>query len=168
MNKKAETNGMIYGFIMIFIAVLVGLVLFEASANNIGETKQTGTATNTLVTMPANGAFTDLTGQDLLSTPTVVNRTGAESYGTSGAGNYTIYEGVSASTGVKTIVIRTDNAGTAGKLVNVSYTYGAAGYVDDSGTAAIIGIILILFAMAIVVIVLVPSARTAAMGMLGK
>ncbi len=81
--------------------------------------------------MPAAGASIDLIGQELLSVPTVINRTGAEVITT---GNYTIAEGVSTSTGVKTIILTT-KAGSvyASKDVNISYTYGPDGYVDDTG-----------------------------------
>ena len=160
-------KGLGFGLILtVFIGVIVGIVLFQASADQIGNTAIKVTTSNALYTAPAAGVTIDLVGQELLNTPTVTNRT---SGGTVSATNYTIFEGVSPTTGVKTIRYKT-LAGSefAGKEINVSYQYGTSGYVEDTGTVAVIGLILIFAALAIAVIALVPTLRSGVLTLIGK
>ena len=167
MNKKGQIT--IGSLIYILIGVIVGIVLLQASADQAAVTSLTkvynSSGADGSFTAPAVGVTSDLTGQSLLSTPTVVNKTG----GTLAAGNYTIAEGVSATTGVKTI--RYTSSATseyAGLPINISYTYGVAGYADDAGARAVIPMIIIFFALAIAVITLTPVLKESVLNMVGK
>ena len=161
MDKKGEIG---IGVLMLtFISVLVGLILLQAVAPNIGQATNSysyTTATkNYTTTLPAaNGSKVWLNGQDLLSTPTVYNMTGALTWGT---GNYTIAEGVNPTTGVKGIYLQADrfpNAALANP-VNITYEYGSDGYINNSGGRAMANLILIFFAMAVLGVVLYPVIK---------
>jgi len=154
MNKKAQMG--LGVFLMVFIAVIVGLALFLTIAQTTGSATATSTATNVTYTAPANGARIDLTGQDLLSTPVVHNATTGTVIL---AGNYTIDEIVSTSTGVKTISLQVDSTDQQSLDWNVSYTYGADGYVNSSGARAMVSLIAIFFALAVVVITIGPVVK---------
>ena len=153
MDNKGQTMGII---LMAFLGVIVGLVLFQASAGQVGRTHIQVVLVNGTYTSGANGASVDLIGQELLSTPYVINQSAPVNVG----GNFTIYEGVSPTTGVKTIRMKTINETWASKGINVSYTYGADGYIEDSGTTAIAGLVVIFAALAVAMVVLVPTLRS--------
>ncbi len=162
MNKKAQVEGVLGAILVMFIGVLVGLILFQAVA------QETGRSLNTLVfndssdgsttTLGANGTRLDLTGQDLLSTPVVTNITSGIVVQ---AGNYTIDEVVSTSTGVKTISYLVLTPEYASQEVNITYTYGPDGYIDNAAARSIVPLITIFFALAIAVIALSPTMRGA-------
>ena len=159
MNKKGEVSvGLI---ILTFLAVIVGLVLLTSWSPFIGITSDTVSLVNSSVTVPAVGACVDLTGQELLSTPQVNNASSGKVISNSGNINFTISERVSSVDGLKriaychpvTAVINTS------QVVNVSYYYGAEGYVEDGGSRSIIGLIGIFAALAIAIAALVPTIR---------
>lgn len=166
MDKKGQLN---LGIILTaFIILIVGLALFLAIAQTVGESTNTLTYNSTAlgtagrITFPAAGASIDLTGQELESTPTVVFSNGT----LCGADNYTITEGISNTTGVKTILFTTlDNAGA---IANVSYVYGPDGYIESGASRSIAGLIAIFFALAIAVIALEPTMRSGVLNMMGK
>ena len=150
-NKKGQSVGLV---LVIAIGVIVALVLFQAAAGQAGKSTSTSTLSEGQYTLPANGACKDLVGQELLDTATVTNKSSGTTFG-----NVTVKERVSSVDGLKRIGICTD--GTAwdsdtsnGRTVNITYTYGPEGYVGDSGARAIVGIIILLGAIAIAVFAL--------------
>ena len=169
MNKKGQAQ--IGIFIGLFIVLLVGLILLTSSAQNVGLSTTAITlggvnSNNTLIAadIPAVGSSVDLVGQDLLDTPVVVNGTTGE---TVAAGNYTISEIVSTSTGVKTISFQLDdlefsstNQTASGSIgLNITYQYGPDGYINDSGGRALSNLIILMFAIALVVLSMLPVVR---------
>lgn len=157
--------GMMGAIILTFVAVIVALSLFIASADQVGQTATTAEIRNTTYTFPAVGSYLDLKGQELLSTPVVYNSTGGESVP---ASNYTIAEGVSTTTGVKTVRLLNLGGNYTGSSVNISYTYGVDGYIEDSGSKAIAGLIVIFAALAIGLIALVPTLRSGVVNMITR
>ena len=155
MNKKGQGIG---GFLMIFVVVVVGLALFLAVAQIVGPATTIITNANETVTV-ANGTAIDLTGQEFEAIIWVGNST--DGY-TIGAGNYTMSEGVSTVTGVKTVQVTfaADNA-YVGETFNMSYTYGPDGYIDNSGARSVAALIAIFMALGIAAVVLIPSLRDA-------
>ena len=153
-SKKAEIG--IGVIIMVAVAIIASLVLFQQSAQNLGVTQDIVT-TNTTYTAPAEGVAIDLIGQELLSTPVVYN---ASSGATIGAGNYTIAEGLN-SAGTK--IVRYTSSATSSyanySSIRVYYTYGANGYIEDSGARSIAGLIVVLAALAIMAVALYPSIK---------
>jgi len=170
MNNKAQTAAGVGVFITLFITIIVGVILLIAVAQSIGETLDTSTqnsSTNGLTyTVPADGITIDLVGQELLSTPVVHNGT-ADSVQVISVGNYTIDEGVSTSTGVKTIRYTAVGSEFDGHTMNVSYNYGADGYVENSGARGMIGMIVVFFALAIALIALEPTLRSGIIDKMG-
>jgi len=161
MNNKAQIG--IGSTLVVFIAILVGLTLFLTIAQTTGSaTTSVDRAITVQTTVGANGARVDLVGQDLLSTPVVINGST-----TLLAGNYTIDEIVSETTGVKTISYLVDDAEFASETLNISYTYGPDGYVNNSGSRAMVGIIAIFFALAVAMIAMKPVLEGMAKGGFG-
>ena len=145
MNKKRQSVGL---FIGVAMAIIVGLILFQAVASNVEKGTQavTGvsTATNVSYTGIA-GTPVELVGQELVSTGLVVNSTGGEVIP---ASNYTIAECVRDSDNLKGICY-TAVADTVSDDVNISYTYYPNGYIDNAGSRSIAGIIILLTAVGI-------------------
>jgi hypothetical protein len=167
MNKKGEI-GMVSILLATFVAIIVGLALLQGAAVYTGLATNTRTLsyTNGLYTAPASGSCIDLRGQELLSAATVINRTDA----TAITSNYTIAEGVSTVDGLKRIRFCTTGAyysGGAmdGKLINVSYSYGDEGYVNDAGARSVVLMILIFGGLAIAVVALTPTLRSGVIDM---
>lgn len=167
MDKKGEMN--VATFLLLFISVIVGIVLLIASAQNVGKTRDSATydtgAGSATVVAPADGVTIDLLGQELLSTPVVVNQTTGNTV--VAASNYTIDEGVSATTGLKSIQYTAIGSTFDGDDLNLSYTLGGDGYIDNSGARSVAGLIIIFAALAVGVITLVPSMREGVMNKIG-
>jgi len=153
MNNKAQASvGLL---IAVGIGVIVALVMFQAAAQEVGKSTTTETITNALYTGPASGSCIDLKGQEILSTPVVTNRTDGV---TIPATNYTISERVSSVDNLKRIGYCTKGTFGVG-VINVTYTYGPEGYAEDSATRSIVGIIVLLGAIAIAISVM-PAVRS--------
>lgn len=165
MNKKGQELN-IGGLIMVAIAVIVGAILFTAVAGFIGQTTTTGSENNTY-TPAADGSSIDLLGQELLSTPIVINQSSGN---VSCADNYTIAEGVSPRTGTKRIIMTTPtgNDESLCTVLNISYDYAPEGYIDDSAGRAVAPLILIFMALAIAITALVPTLRSKLLDEMGK
>lgn len=159
MNKK----GQIGTIIAVAIALIVGLILFQAAATNVEKGTRTNTGNlsvrmTTQLTAPAVGTVVELTGQELTNTPTVRNSTGGTTIGTA---NYTIYECARPSDGLKGLCYRSLVDPTAdvnyGPTVNYSYGYYPDGYIEDAGARSIAGIIILLTAIGVAIVVLAGS-----------
>lgn len=146
-NKKGEVG--IGALIMVFIGVIVGLVILASTFPTIGQTTQTVLQNNQTITFPNSGQSVVLNGQ-AASAVTVINRSGS----VVPASNYNITN-YDTTTGTFRVLL-TANAGSTfyGNSTNVSYTYEPVGYVTDSGSRSIIGLIPLLSAIAIALFVL--------------
>ncbi len=166
MNKKGEMGNLGFGLILsAFIGILIGLILISSSAADVAKaTDEYTTGATYTITAPTSGSWKDIRGQELLSVPTVTNSSGDAV----AAGNYTIEERVSSVDGLKRIAYKNNNAAYNAAVVNVSYTYGMEGYIDDSGGRSIADLIIIFFALGIAAIALVPSLRSGVLGALGR
>ena len=163
MNKNGQiTIGIL---IMTMVAIIVGATLLIGVAENVGTATSTGTLVNGSYTAPADDVTIDLAGQDIIGTPVVINGTDGV---TIAAGNYTIDEGVSVTTGVKTIRYTAIGSQFDGETIFLNYVYGNDGYIADSGARAVTGIIVIFMALAIAVVALVPALRSGVADMIGK
>ena len=153
MNNKGEINvGML---LSIFAGVIVALALYTSTIGYYGTTSTTYTITNKTFTTTAAGTYVDLTGQELITVPTLVNATG----GVPSATNYSIAEGVSTVDGLKRIRMQIIGSEVASQAVNVSYTYGPEGYIADSSSRSVAGLIAIFAALGIGIFVLYPVLR---------
>jgi len=145
MNNKAQMAG-VGVFIMLFVGVIVALAIF-----NGGITSNVGSAVNTIdvpittqVTFPTNSTELVLNGKSV-SSVVVIN--GSQ---TVGSGNYSITNNdISASGVLQSTIIAVGASPYQGANVNISYTYEPLGYVSDSGSRAIVSLIIIFSALAI-------------------
>jgi hypothetical protein len=149
MYKKAEADLKGLGVILgVFIVVIIGLAFFQgAIAPAVGGLTNTVTASNITFTAPAAAGTTTLLGQ-AASSVVVTNATGGE---TVPATNYTIsnYQVVNGDLRA----VYTQNAGPyASKSLNISYVYEPTGYPRDTGSRAVIQLVLIMAALMIAVV----------------
>lgn len=160
MNNKGEIS--VGTLILVFVGIIVALALLSGSYDGIAKSTQSNVLVNGSYTLPANGACKDLVGQELLSSAIVINATNNGPVVT--GINNTVSEGISTVDGLKRIRVCTtgtsiNGEASSGYPIKVSYTYGGEGYADDSGSRAIIGLIILLAVIAIAIWVLVPSIR---------
>ena len=154
MNKKAQSVGL---FIVVAIAILVGLILFQAIAFNVEKGTQANTGTTTATNALYTGVYNtpvELVGQELVSVTSVTNRTEGL---TVPSANYTISECVRSSDNLKGICYTAlDDTDTgepsASGDVNITYVYYPNGYIDNAGSRAIAGIIILLTAIGIALV----------------
>lgn len=167
MNNKAEVGmGML---LTVFVGIVVSLVLLQAAAVFQGQAVNTVSLVNKTYTAPAVNSTIDLMGQELLTTPIVTNASGNATTGVITTGNYTIAEGVSSTDGLKRIRYTTKDTSTfASKSVNISYDYGAEGYIDDAGGRTMATLIILLAALAIAVFALVPTLRNGVIDLISR
>lgn len=150
MNSKAQLGvGLL---IVMAVAAIVGLVLFQASAGKVGDALPAlVTVTNSTQTMPATGSKLILTGQEYATTAIITNATSGTTVPTT---NYTIAEEVRTTDGYKGIVVTSLGNDYSSRSVNVSYGYYPDGYVDNSAGRSITGLIVLLGAIAIALVIL--------------
>lgn len=160
MYKNAQTVGAI---LLLAIAAIIGLTLFLGATQQTDVSLNQRTKINYTITAPTAGSSIDLIGQELLSTPDVRNNTDATT-----STNYTIAEGLSAIDGLKRIRFTTVDGDIAGVKLNISYTYGGEGYIEDSGSRTIYGIVILLSALAIATVMLVPTLRNGVVDLIGR
>lgn len=164
MNKRGEMNGLGI-FLTVFIVVIVGLSLMTAIAQQVGPVTSTTNARNVTYTAPAANATIDLTGQELLSTPVVTN---ASSGTVVAAGNYTVAEGISTTSGLKSIQYTSTDGIYQSQPVNISYSYGVDGYITDAGGRAIASLIVLFVALGIAIVAMSPTMRSGLLDLIGK
>jgi len=154
VNRKGQTG--IGLLILVAVAVIVGLVLLNVSADNLAIMTTTVNTINKTFTAPAINGNLTLEGQAVTSVIAV----NATSGNLIPASNYTITNYV-LSNGqlISTFTSLGGDGGWQGKSINVSYTYEPFGYDRNSGNRSIIGLVIVFFALAIAVIAMVPAFR---------
>ena len=164
MKSKAQMGEM--GVVlMVFISVLVGLILFQVIAQTVGDASTTTVADNITYTAVPIGEIIELAGQEYIDGIIVTNATINAAQFVYPSTNYSIGECVGASSGVKSVCLTVlDNDIENATSINVSYNYGPDGYIDSSGGRAMASLIAIFFALAIVVIVMLPVVKNNFMG----
>ena len=150
-------------FIGIFMAVIVGLILLTASAQQVGDVTNTIDVANESVAS-SNGTtlalIVELQGK---SVSDVVVYNGSDDMVVT-SGNYTIYNNqVIDGTETAGINVSTDVT-QQGEAWNVSYTYEPTTYISDGGGRVVAGIIVLMFALAIAIVALIPAMRSKVLG----
>ena len=150
MDRKGQVSvGMV---VILGIAAIVGLILFQAAAQETGKSLPgLVTANNVTYTFPAAGSKLIITGQELVGTILVMNSTDGSVVP---ATNYTVAEEVRTTDGYKGIVVTAKAGYYNSKSVNISYQYYPDGYIDDSGGRGVMGIVVVLAAIAVALIIL--------------
>ena len=152
-NNKAQIAG-VGIFVMAAVAVIVGLVMLQSSAQNIGGVINTVSVANTSLATVVNGTPQYLTGYTYITDVVVYNETGNVIVG---AGNYTVTNNF-VYNGQEVVKITPDATAGWKSAWKVSGTARPQGYANDAGSRAVAGIIILLAAIAIA-IYLLPMIR---------
>lgn len=159
-NKKGQLN--IGGFLLLIIGIIVAATLLVAIAQGTDRTVNLRTSTNVTYTAPVTSGYIVLTGQNLLDTPQFMNASnctqGCGVYNFQDAGNqtanssvFTCGENVSAS-GTAQIYCKNNGYSTWSELsTRVTYTWGEAGYSNDSASRTMLLLVILLSAVALLV-----------------
>ena len=161
MNRKAQSEMTMGIIIVTFIAILVGVIFFQAIAQQAGESttlriianESLGTVSNTTIEYIPYRAITSVV---------IVNGTTGGSGNDVVEANYTIINNVinpaDGSLSVSITPLVTSN------FVNedwfISGTVQPQTYVAESGARSVIGLIAIFFALAVMVVALEPTLRS--------
>jgi len=160
MNKKGELG---FGLILVvFIGILVGVILLQTIAQNVGDATNTFDVANVSVSSTNGTTLANIVQFTNARTVTdVVVYNGSDDL-IIGSGNYTIYnEQVINGELVSGINVSADAAGgIQNQAWNVSYTAQPKGYINDGGGRAIAAIIVLLTALGVAVVALVPTLRS--------
>lgn len=156
MNKKAQTSMGIATIIMVAITVIVGAILLQASAQNVGDVRNTITLENVSVgTLAAEGGTLTLTDYRAISDVVIYNATGT----LVPAANYTVTNNV-VTNGALSVTITTGAVNEyANDSINVSGTAQPLTYDGSTGGRAMAGLIIILMALSMAVFVIVYAVK---------
>ena len=165
MNNRGEQNQL--GILLVvFITVIVGLIILTAAAQQVGSATSTTTIANdTLGAAAADGVTQYITGYKSLTDVVIFNATGAAIIP---ADNYTVtnnavYNGAEAVSITPTSWINVTPGGAVG-VWKYSGTAQPTTYISDGGGRAVAGIIILMFAIAIVIITISPTAKNKILG----
>ena len=132
----------------VFVLAILGIVFIDAIGDSIVGSTELRSVTNETLIAAASGSTVQLQGKAVSGTPTV--RNGSVVFD---SGNWTVLDNQIAANGDQVAQLRTDDAFMAG-LVNVTYDYQPTGYVSTSSGRSLTTLILIMFAIAILIVVM--------------
>lgn len=149
MDSKFKIGGLV----LMAIMLIVGASLLPQIASNQAQMSATynynTSSGSAIITSAVASSSTYITGQSLLSSPLVVNRSGTQNCAT----NVTFTDdAVNPTTNQKQIKMTSSsliNRTYTCAEVNVSYVYGGDGYIEDSGGRTVAGLILLFSALAL-------------------
>lgn len=164
MNKQGQMGiGMI---VTIFITILIGAIFLQVIAQSVGESVNTVDLANQTETLAANGESIYIDEWKAISNPVILD---ASDNTTILAGNYTITNDVvNPTTGSLSIQITTDDAEFASDAVKISGTVQPTTYISDGGSRAMANLIVIMFALAVLVVVIGPAVSKEFIASLGN
>lgn len=153
------------GVIMVtFIGVIVGVILFQAIAQNVGSSTDTITLANSSFTLGEESGSVYLTDYKLISDVVIYNATGD----LVPADNYTVTNNVVYNGGLAVQITTGVVNEYANDSANISGTAQPLTYISESGGRSMALLIPIFFALMILAIALIPTARSELIGMIGK
>jgi len=170
MNKKAQTALQIGVILTTFVAILVGVILFQTVAQQAGEGTNLATLSNLSLGTITNG--TVYYNTDYRSWAGTILVTNASDGVLIGSGNYTIANNQidPTTTGLSVSLTPTaDYPQFSGHIWNISVsTAQLVTYIANSGGRAMAGLIIIFFALAIAIVAIVPVLRSGALSLIGR
>ena len=164
MNDKGETN--VVGWLLLAaVGVIVGLALLQASADNVAKSVNTLSFSNvSYVTSVTPNGTVNLVGRDNGALTSVKNATGSTF-----TSNFTI-QNVIDTDGVQKVQLKTGDKAVVEKVngttLYITYTANPDGYMDDSSSRAVFGLVLILGALGIAVVT-ISAVKGASGGLFG-
>lgn len=149
VDKNAMGIG---GIIMLAIVMIVGAILFTATAQQAGDVVNTITVTNSSLGIVTNGTDVYLTDYRALSDVVIVgNATGASS-ATLLSGNYTVANNQVYNGGLAVKITPSADPAYSGTSWNLSATAEPTTYSNSSGGRAMTNLIVIMTALALAVV----------------
>ena len=168
MKNKAQMDGV--GMIIVTAVVLIiGVILFRVIAQEVGDSTTLTTLANTTIVTPANLTAYYFNDYKYFDETTLIV-TNASSGTVINSGNFTITNNfINPTTGALSVrLVPAADVGYYGKPWNVSVTAQRTDYIDSSSARSIAGIISVMFALAVLVVALIPSLRSEVMSMLNR
>lgn len=164
MNKQGQMGvGMI---VMIAITIIIGAIFLQVIAQSVGESVNTVALVNQTETLAANGASIYIEEWRAIASVVILNATDNTIIT---AGNYTVTNDVlDPTTGGLSVQITTDDAAYASSAVKISGTAQPTTYISDGGARAMANLIVIMFALAVLVVIIGPSVSREFITSLGK
>ena len=163
MDKKGQIGlGM---FLVMFITLIVGVVLFQAVAQEAGKSTTLWTISNETFTASAVNVTYTFTNYRALSDVIVTNATEGQVVP---ATNYTVANNQVVNGMLATTITFNDDSPAVGQSTNISATAQPLTYIPDSAGRSIVGLIAIFFALAIAVIALEPTLRSGVLNAIGR
>jgi hypothetical protein len=160
MNKKGQMENL-GGLMMIFIAAIVGITLFITVAQTVGTSTSTVAVANDSLGTVLNNSVIYLTKYQALSGVVIYNDTTSVVADTEySVENNVVYNGALA---VKVTVDADDGDEETGNEWFISGTAEPVGYIGGAGRQMAL-LIPIMFALAIALVILVPSIKNKLMG----
>ena len=160
-DKKGQMD--ISTILYTFIAIIVGLILFQVIAQQIGTTTDTITLANDSNTAGVDGTTFYITDYRAISSVVIWNSTTQLIPST----NYTVANNV-VYNGALATSVTVDDALYESETWMVSGTAQPLTYIANSGGRGIVGIITIFFALSIVGIALYPVLSSKLLESMGK
>jgi hypothetical protein len=152
-NKKGQMNG-VGMIIVIALAVIVGAILFQASAQNVHTVRNTVAIVNESFAAANNTLYTPISADYKSCANVVIYNNTADVI--IGAGNYTVTNNVLVNGAERiTVAVNYSSAVYAGDGWNISCTAQPSAY-SSSGGRAVTGLIILFFALAVAVIAMYP------------
>ena len=171
MNKKGQFSAELGLIIIVAITLVVGVVLFQVIAQEVGKSTNTVALENQSLGVLVNGTDTYVTNCRAISGVQIWNATNDVEIP---ADNFTIVNNqIHPTTGSLTVVIEPNvtplpphhfNEGAA----TIDATCQPLTYIADTGGRAMANIIVIFFALAVAVVALTPSLRSGVLNALDK
>ena len=163
-QKKAQTDIGIGTLVTIFIMVIVGVILLQATAQSVGTATTLSTWVNHTETSAATGSSIYLTDYKYLTVTNIHN-------GTLGvvipASNYTVTNNV-VYNGALAVKITSLSGPYDGEIWAINGVAQKTSYIADGGGRALASLIVIMFALAIAVIALYPVLSSKILSAFGK
>ncbi len=152
-NKKGASDFGVIGTILVAaIAIIVGLILFTASSQQIGTSVNT-VSINKTITAPVNEGIYNFTDYKALNGVTVYNATDGKLIA---SGNYTITNNQLKDGNLVTTLTVADAQFQNWNWFVISTSAQPLTYIDDGGSRAVTNVILIFLALAVAIVALYP------------
>ena len=147
-GKRGEVT--IAAIMITFLVILVGTIIFQATADQLARSTSTVSLNNVSFTSAAINQRYYFTDYRALSSVTIVNGTTLVSSGNYTVSNNIVYNGVVAS------AINFTSVPYDSESLNISAVAQPTTYMDDGGSRGLASMILIFFGLAIAVTALYP------------
>jgi len=154
MNKQGQLQlGIIMG---VFIIALVGVVLFQITAQETSKSTDTLYNANTTYTLGADSVAINLDGKAVVGDAVVTNATSGTVVTSD---NYTLADNQVVNGVLTATIAPTASSDYSEMDVNITYTYQPEGYIVDGGGRAIADLIPLFFILGIVILLLLPVIK---------